>query len=245
MLRKLIIATIAATALAATPAKPTRSSLGAEKSDSGGNALPYDAEIEYIATVGQSSSNCSWIDTGVVLQEADGYLHQFKVSWRATNQGAWGWFAYNLPGGTWLGSSAGDGRGIYFGPYTSRYQLDPVPADYANYEVDSSSGLSVDGALIHSAVVAPTTAAPNPRGRTLPFFLFYDIRYDGRYSRGANCNYASVKIEVDGALVRDLVSVRITNELGLREGAMYDRVNGKIYRNVGTGAFEMGPDKIR
>ena len=118
-----------------------------------------------------------------------------------------------------------------------------MPADYADYELDSSKGLSVDGTLIHSAVVAPTTAAPNPRGRTLPFFLFYDIRFDGQYSRVANCNYASVKIEVDGILVRDLVPVRITNEQGRREGAMYDRVNGKIYRNVGNGTFEIGPDK--
>ena len=242
-MRHLLTFIIAFSICLVATAKPTRANLGGSPPKDTKGSLPYDAEVEYIGTVNQPSSIRSYIDTGVVLQEADGYLHQFKVRWRATNQGAWGWFAYNLTGGTWLGSSASSDSGIYFGSYTSRYRLNPVPADYADYELDSSTGLSVDGTLIHSAVVAPTTAAPNPRGRTLPFFLFYDIRFDGQYSRVANCNYASVKIEVDGILVRDLVPVRITNEQGRREGAMYDRVNGKIYRNVGNGAFEIGPDK--
>ena len=40
----------------------------------------------------------------------------------------------------------------------------------------------------------------------------------------------------------DLIPVRFTNELGQSEGAMYDRVSRKLFRNAGTGAFTIGPD---
>jgi hypothetical protein len=53
----------------------------------------------------------------------------------------------------------------------------------------------------------------------------------------------SAKIWVESILVRDFITVRFTNELGQSEGAMYDRVSGQLFRNAGTGAFTIGPDK--
>jgi hypothetical protein len=35
----------------------------------------------------------------------------------------------------------------------------------------------------------------------------------------------------------DLIPVRFTNELGVSEGAMYDKVSGQLFRNQGTGSF--------
>jgi hypothetical protein len=46
------------------------------------------------------------------------------------------------------------------------------------------------------------------------------------------------KIEKNGVLVCDFIPVRIGTE-----GAMYDRVSGQLFRNAGTGAFTIGPDK--
>lgn len=43
--------------------------------------------------------------------------------------------------------------------------------------------------------------------------------------------------------IRRFVPVRFTNELGVSEGAMYDRVSGELFGNAGTGAFVIGPDK--
>lgn len=37
-------------------------------------------------------------------------------------------------------------------------------------------------------------------------------------------------------------AVRFTNENGVSEGAMYDRVTRKLFGNAGTGAFVLGPD---
>lgn len=43
--------------------------------------------------------------------------------------------------------------------------------------------------------------------------------------------------------VIDLTPVRFTNDRGETEGAMYDRVSKQLFRNSGTGAFVIGPDK--
>lgn len=40
----------------------------------------------------------------------------------------------------------------------------------------------------------------------------------------------------------DFIPVRFTNEQGQSEGAMYDRVTRRLFRNQGTGAFQWGPD---
>lgn len=50
------------------------------------------------------------------------------------------------------------------------------------------------------------------------------------------------KIIHGSTLVRDYIPVRFTNELGQSEGAMYDRVSRKLFRNAGTGSFIIGPD---
>ncbi len=39
------------------------------------------------------------------------------------------------------------------------------------------------------------------------------------------------------------VPIRFANEQGVSEGAMYDRVTRQLFRNRGTGAFVIGPDK--
>lgn len=47
---------------------------------------------------------------------------------------------------------------------------------------------------------------------------------------------------MDGVIVCDLQPVRFTNENGVSEGAMYDKVSGTLFRNAGTGEFVIGPD---
>ena len=48
---------------------------------------------------------------------------------------------------------------------------------------------------------------------------------------------------LSGTMLYDCISVRFTNEQNQSEGAMYDRVSGALFRNAGTGAFTIGPDK--
>ena len=52
----------------------------------------------------------------------------------------------------------------------------------------------------------------------------------------------SFRVKDGRTLILDLTPVRFTNENGVSEGAMFDRVSGQLFRNSGTGAFIIGPD---
>ena len=51
-------------------------------------------------------------------------------------------------------------------------------------------------------------------------------------------------VEKNNDVLIALKSVRFTNENGVSEGAMFDGVSGQLFRNAGTGAFIIGPDKV-
>ena len=55
--------------------------------------------------------------------------------------------------------------------------------------------------------------------------------------------YSWKEITPDGVKVIDIIPVRFTNEDGVSEGAMFDKVSGQLFRNAGTGALVIGPDK--
>ena len=59
----------------------------------------------------------------------------------------------------------------------------------------------------------------------------------------AKTRLIEVVFSVDNAILGSFIPVRFTNEDGVSEGAMYDKVSGQLYRNAGTGAFIIGPDK--
>ena len=59
----------------------------------------------------------------------------------------------------------------------------------------------------------------------------------------AKSRLTKVVFSVDNAILGSFIPVRFTNEDGVSEGAMYDRVSGELFRNAGTGAFVIGPDK--
>ena len=59
----------------------------------------------------------------------------------------------------------------------------------------------------------------------------------------AKTRLIKVVFSVDNAIIGSFIPVRFTNEDGVSEGAMYDKVSGQLYRNAGTGAFIIGPDK--
>ena len=59
----------------------------------------------------------------------------------------------------------------------------------------------------------------------------------------AKTRLTKVVFSVDNAIIGSFFPVRFTNEDGVSEGAMYDKVSGQLYRNAGTGAFVIGPDK--
>ena len=68
--------------------------------------------------------------------------------------------------------------------------------------------------------------------------------YTGSPINEPGVRFANVIISEIENVILDLIAVRFTNSLGRTEGAMYDRVSGQLFRNAGTGAFVIGPDKV-
>lgn len=77
----------------------------------------------------------------------------------------------------------------------------------------------------------------------LGFWIFGRYSPNSSYQRKGLFKVKSFMFYDEGISIRDFIPVRFTNENGVSEGAMYDRVSGQLFRNAGTGAFIIGPDK--
>lgn len=70
-----------------------------------------------------------------------------------------------------------------------------------------------------------------------------NIRLFHGYNGRTPAQIAEYKHTKNGVVVCNLIAVRFTNENGVSEGAMYDKVTKQLFRNQGTGSFIIGPDK--
>ena len=198
--------------------------------------VPYDAEVEYLESTGTQ-----WIDTGVMP------TNQSKIECDAT----------------WLFTSSGGDNPTLLGSRTSRpltmfeilqglqgedrclyYQYggySPYKAEqFGNRKVFTASGniLSIDGVAVITIPIATFS---------IPWSIaLFALNKNGIIERFCKASVYRFKAwDAEGTLVRDFQPVRFTNELGQAEGAMYDRVTKKLFRNKGTGAFVVGPDVAR
>lgn len=195
-----------------------------------------DAEVEWIRSDGNA-----YIDTGVKWDTA----LPFDMTWyQFTKQG---FLAF-------LGARdvASAGAGYYFGGAGTptdgvyRYHIDmggvrtnTVMAGYDGYWYNAKyTGNSIQ--VIRLETGAGNTVSFSPPQRTGA----RNILVTAVDNAGTINKYPGIGIQklVLGT-VRDMISVRFTNEQGVSEGAMYDRVSGRLFRNAGTGAFTIGPDK--
>lgn len=200
--------------------------------------LPYDAEVEYLESTGTQ-----WIDTGVYGRDG------IRISAVATrdlsastgNRYIFG-VAQSIQTFTYVTVNVVSGvvtTGLYSIPASTSSGI--VTDDlFHSYLIDTTSGskyASVDGATIREL-------ATSGSGQTsLTIGLFGSIV--GTAFKYSSCRIASFSIKdtTTDQLIIDLIPVRFTNEQGVSEGAMYDRVSGALFRNAGSGAFLIGPDK--
>ena len=73
--------------------------------------------------------------------------------------------------------------------------------------------------------------------------MLFGIRQNGNLEQLSKAKIYALKFTINSTTLRDFIPVRFTNENGVSEGAMYDRVSGQLFGNAGTGAFIIGPDK--
>lgn len=196
--------------------------------------LPYDAEVEYLESTGTQR-----IDTGIKIDDNDFVLtSEFQLT--------------RAPVAQWCG---------YFGTYTSEFAASTRIINYSNtlayyyggYRRKSNSQTAINLGHVYgysrlrfvleymrfrvyeNNILIKDVATPAPNGQE-------DTSTVGLMS-GAYCKMFLMHIAHNGDAVLDMIPVRFTNEQGVDEGAMYDRVSGALFRNAGTGAFVIGPDK--
>ena len=222
-------------------ARPIRSVLGGRLEYEGGEALPYDSEVEYIESTGTQ-----WIDTGYVL---DG-MCSFIVKLQSTNLSKGlnnGSRVPVTPNNSYMVNLASDLNDYFFRVGTNSVRTSSVSIKYdllphtmyCLRNIDGSFSVSVSGVPFSGVIPKPTNLEIQPTCG-----LFTENRpasYGGaQLSKYGRIYYA--QIFYGDTLVRDIVPVRYTNDLGMMEGAMYDRVTGGMLLNSGTGSFIIGQD---
>lgn len=201
----------------------------------GGKSIPYDAEVEYLTNDGNQ-----YIDSG--------YFTSSEIGWECD-------LAADNSNSVFCGSLADNrhyqfARGVFFfksgSSYSSlnalsNYQL----GDRVLHSVDTVNGLlsSTYNGQKYSVSFDETFFSESTK------FIIFGFSFRGNITLSSGNQYAFIgkmygfKLFNGGVLALDLIPVRFTNENGDDEGAMYDRVSGQLFRNSGTGAFIIGPDK--
>lgn len=195
----------------------------------GGAKLPYDAEVEFL-----ESSGGQYIDTGVLSASSLEVVVDFVCD-----------------------------RGFVFGTYVSPYQFSIDTHDLGFWRIDGYGrnpsknitrgkrhvvGIRNGPSTLDGIVVWNGDSQIFDSGSRMLLF-----RADAQ--SGLVGKIYSFLIRKNGDVIRDMIPVSFTNENGVSEGAMYDRSgvggmnrdgsarNDGLYRNRGTGAFVIGPDK--
>ena len=200
--------------------------LGARTAAWSGKDLPYDADVEYIESTGKQ-----YIETGVIPDINTKISVTTAVT--ATTEQFMGAIDKNANRFHFSFYSGGLFRGcvgqLQIGMGYTDQLVHTVTIDAPNNTVsqDETSYSFVMSGLIPSVSI----------------WLFGRNSDDKRYIRLIKIRIYSCQIYQNGILVSDLIPVRFTNESGVSEGAMYDHVSGQLFRNAGTGAFIIGPDK--
>lgn len=131
----------------------------------------------------------------------------------------------------------------------------PKAADlYAGMVANEHCIIRKDG-LIFTRADGTTTTLINQTFQTQLPILAFAIYNGNNVIELSKIRFHALQFALADALLRDLIPVRFKNENSVIEGAMYDKLgvggmnpdgtarNDGLYRNRGTGAFIIGPDK--
>ena len=193
--------------------------------------LPYDAEVEYLESTGTQ-----WIDTGVYGAYNRGTEIDFAVTSIQSEKGIFGCRGFPrqciILAGDYFRYDLGSGSTYRYEQTTARRVVSYNPSSHV--VTDSVYG-------VFRWDDSPSEFSETPDTMT----IFADKR-DGAIvsaSRITSMRLYGFRVWDSSGNLLDVIPVRFTNELGESEGAMYDRVSGQLFRNAGTGAFTIGPDK--
>ncbi len=229
-------------------ASPVRSMLGRERLEAPRSNLPYDVEVEYLEFPKYNGNMPShaFIDTGIVPSlpcDISGHISFAR--------------AVNIQAG--VGCGWGN-NGTLFYPLLAYYNPYRLAVGFPNsglisFEEYSASGADAvfstsldaggNGYAEVNGVIRNVSNAFGGRNLTETILIggAGHIQADGlptyKITWGSRIYWVNIQC---GDKELDLVPVRFTNEEGISEGALYDYISGKLFRNAGLGSFIIGPD---
>ena len=184
----------------------------------GSSSLPYDAEIEYLESDGNS-----WIDTLENLQTACSTYIKMSITKTISSNalvfGAW------MDGGTSI---------------TPKAQLYINPSQRWAYS--RTTNIAVSGITLGDSVALNTvyklTATTQSQENDLKAYLFARNNDGNDLLPIDGMRLYDCTMTKNDVFVRDFIPVRVG-----QVGYLYDKVSGQLFGNVGTGNFILGPDK--
>ena len=199
-----------------------------------GKALPYDAEVEYLES---SHSVGQFIDTGFKPNGLTTFEIDFKLTSVTTDYpmsifGCTG--VSNTDNGLALSKNTTSTEHIlYYGSYGGSGTFHTNEVNLNRKVLMSSFDL---GIYKFGVSVKPILKFQSDRSA---YLFARNAGFSSSLDGSADVRVFGFKLFDDGVLKVDLHPVLVGNE-----GAMYDRVSGQLFRNAGTGAFIIGPDKV-
>lgn len=210
--------------------------------------LPYDAEVEYIGSVWQNSSVKTYIDICLpsfsdvydfeaIVYDTDYNNKTICAALDSSPSLVWFFLAqtFNRKLDLNYGTNGTDDAGSVCFVNSKRMHV------WSHIENGIQQGWVqnlTDGG--NKILVTNTQYSANPAytfSSNLRLFSRTNIESPG-VSR-----MEMAKLSINGTLRFDFQPVRFTNEHGISEGAMYNKVSKVVFRNSGTGSFTIGPDK--
>lgn len=196
--------------------------------------IPYDAEVEYLESTGTQ-----WIDTGIIPNPDIGFVLSAAYTGYAPGYGRlFGTQKDGYAASIVVRQSQASSGEIYLQKYGGTggvVSTIPFDTDKHIYRLNyPDNSVSVD--------TTKWTYTSFTSSFTGSCWLWGNNNVTSGFAKARIYGLQVVSRET-GNDVANFIPVRFTNELGQSEGAMYDRVSGALFRNSGTGAFVIGPDK--
>lgn len=183
-------------------------------------------EVEYIESTG-----AQWIDTGIVPSNS-----VISIEMKVDSLGA-SWCSWFSCAGTQCTACRYAQSSLLWA------ELKGAQGRFDGSSIIPRTVIKIDSAN-NTYTKDDTTKALGGSGQiTSSLFLFGKNGGNGDATGCSKVKIYWITIEREGEKILDFLPVRFRNEIGLMEGAMYDRVTGEVFRNQGTGSFIIGPDK--
>lgn len=204
-----------------------------------GEKLPYDSEVEWLESTGTQ-----WLNVGYEASDESGFLIDFSYL-PEVRQDGYVFGCRNSQSRCSLNVTSAIselGTAFYYGfggmsqiaTYPSRYDVLQGKRFLAKLNWKMSRVCECENSVVNCGEIA---------SRVPSIYLFCENR-NGEVAAIIKGKIFSFAITEKLAVAMSIIPVRFTNENGVSEGAMYDKVSGQLFRNAGTGAFVIGPDVV-